>query len=82
MIVPPLCRTGAAAPRSVTVTLPSDQRAASRTRLLLDKQPDCEWSAEPQEGTAAIAVVELDSLKGAGGSLSDPLAVPSVPVRG
>ena len=63
-------------------TLSDDQRVASRTRLLLDKQPDCEWSAEPQEGTAAIAVVELDSLKGAGGSLSDPLAVPSVPVRG
>ena len=61
-----LCRTGSATPHSVTVTLPSDQRAASRTRMILNEPPDCERSAEPLEDTAAIAVaiIELGSLTG------------------
>lgn len=55
---------GTAAPHSMTVTLASDQRVESRTRMILDQPSDCEWSAEPLEGTAAIAFAELDSMTG------------------
>lgn len=51
---------------TLTVTLPSDQRAASRTRMILDEPLDYKRSADPLKVAAAmaVAIIEFGSLTG------------------